>query len=237
MIQAANDERKQTGQGWMKPLSEFNLMCLELVKAAKGKAAVEYIHSVPEPSATNIPTKKKTQINKAIVNPMIPVKPTSETKTASEIKTVSGTSKKPEKRRLIGKRLDIFFFTSGTIFDFVRVIESSSFCLVDDSELCKTSSSKKGKKTENKSEEIDSWKRDLFAKFHSIEEAKHNEQADILLLKKYNLVLRNIKLEQELCKQINNLFMIIIIKNFNKHMKLKTFFSSVGLCSDITHPV
>lgn len=55
-FQSANDELKQTGSGQLKPLSEFQLLCLELVKAAKGKASVEYVKSVSEPSATDRPT-------------------------------------------------------------------------------------------------------------------------------------------------------------------------------------
>lgn len=46
----------------------------------------------------------------------------------------------------------------------------------------------------------DCWKRDFFDKVQNIEEAKYSIHAEISTLKKYNLILRNIQIERELCK-------------------------------------
>lgn len=66
------------------------------------------------------------------------------------------------------------------------------------------------KKTKN-----DCWKRDFFDKVQNIEEAKYSIHAEISTLKKYNLILRNIQIERELCKYSSLGVKNIKLLNFN----------------------
>lgn len=78
------------------------MLCLDLVKAAKRKSAVDYVQSVPEPSATDKPTTSKAAIEnekakKAIVNPTVK-------------KSLDVPPSKPEKRKLCSgesKRIEL----------------------------------------------------------------------------------------------------------------------------------
>lgn len=74
-IQALSDKMKKTGIGKQKPLSEFNELCLEFVKQAKGKYAVDYIPSVSEPDGTNLSSSSVDRAAYTSHNIQIPIGP------------------------------------------------------------------------------------------------------------------------------------------------------------------
>lgn len=192
-------------------------MCLELVKAAKGKSAVDYIKSVPEPSATNKPTTAKSTTAKTMTAKSTTAKSTTAKSTTAksteyhnaktaivnplDTGTLNAAPNKSVKRKEFNvegksKQTDI---TCNIIPFRLEIFNTVLFVSDDESELesSGTDQNIKTKKIKTTNEK-ENWKREIFDKFHNIEEAKYHNQSQISTLKKYNLVLRNIQLEKDL---------------------------------------
>lgn len=156
-----NDHLKMTGLGRQKQLSEFNQLCLEFIKKAKGcslstlsirlfitininsgsilkgNAAVEYIQSTPEPVGTDMP------------------------------------------------------LAGGT-----KNAQGSEFSLES---LPKPGTAKK-RRTETQKENVPSnWKKEYFEHFKSTDQTRCEAKLQLISLKQYNFVLRNMELEKTLC--------------------------------------